>query len=409
MNESKKNLVKEYLRTYPVLNFMAKKIYLIFKIIKRFSIKIVSIFLLFIPINSKKVVISSYQGKGYGDNGKYIVDELIKRSNEFDIVWLLNPELFEVEKHKENIRYVKYGTLRALYELCTAKFWIDNARKDFYPLKRKNQYYIQTWHGGLGIKKIEGDVVNTLNKEYVRLAKNDSKMADLFISNSKHLTEIYKRAFWYSGEILECGYPKNDLFFKDNRDLKNKVKHYFQIDEDTNILLYAPTFRSENSLDCYNIDYYRILNTLEELTGLKWKILLRFHPKLIGLDSKFDFNNSVLNATSYSDMQELVIASDMLISDYSSCLFDGAMGKIPTFIYATDIKDYITDRGFYFKLEELPFLISENNDQLVENIISFNKEMYHDKIDKFNMRVGLQETGIASKLIVDRIMEIINA
>ena len=101
--------------------------------------------------------------------------------------------------------------------------------------------------------------MGSLSREYIRIAKNDSNMADLLISNSTHLTNIYRDAFWYSGEILECGYPKNDVFFDRNLDVAQKVRDYFGINVNSKIVLYAPTHRSRQDLASYNIDYERVL------------------------------------------------------------------------------------------------------------------------------------------------------
>ena len=105
----------------------------------------------------------------------------------------------------QEVRTVKYESLKGLYELATAKIWIDNSRKTFYPLKRKEQYYIQTSRS-LGIKKVEKDAEDTLSKNYINVKKH-SKMANLFISNGNHISNLYKNSFWYNGEILVSGSP----------------------------------------------------------------------------------------------------------------------------------------------------------------------------------------------------------
>lgn len=368
--------------------------------------KMVSLPFLLLPIKRNKIVISSYFGKGYGDNGKYIVEELLRRNVELDIVWLLRKELVETTRLPYGVRIAPYGSLRALYELATAKVWLDNCRKDFCPLKRDTQYYIQTWHGGLGVKRIEGDALESLTRAYIATAKNDSKMADLFISNSTHLTNIYMRSFWYFGEILECGYPKNDAFFRDVEPVKRIVKSQFRLDEQTRIVLYAPTFRVDGSLDYYNIDYGKVLNALEELTKEKWVFLVRLHPNLLGLDNEIHYTDTIINASRYPDMQELVLACDILISDYSSCMFDAAMLKLPTFIYATDVDQYMTDRGTYFSMDELPFPFANCNEGLVENILAFDRVKYERDIDKFHISVGLKDRGDAATQIADRILEV---
>ena len=102
-----------------------------------------------IPIKQNKIVVSSYDGKGYGDHGKYICNALLAQGADVDIVWLSgNPN----DVFPTGIRPVKFKSLRSIYEQATAKVWIDNKRKKHYVRKRKGQYYIQIWHGGLGLK-----------------------------------------------------------------------------------------------------------------------------------------------------------------------------------------------------------------------------------------------------------------
>ena len=98
------------------------------------------------PIKTNKITISSFYGRGYGDNAKYIVDELLKTNKNFKIMWIVNDEK-EEQSLPEGVTGVRGGTLRSIYHLQTSKIWIDNCRKFFVKFKRKKQYYIQTWHG----------------------------------------------------------------------------------------------------------------------------------------------------------------------------------------------------------------------------------------------------------------------
>src|SRR5699024_4647257 len=146
--------------------------------------------------------------------------------------------------------------------------------------KRTEQYYIQTWHGGLGLKKIEGDAPYGMNKRNISFAKRDSSMADLFISNSKHLSDIYKRAFWYEGEILESGFPKNDVLFKDKGKYREKVRKLYGLNETDKILLYAPTFRDGGRVDPYDIDFGFLSNKLNNKLDQKWVFVAKLHPNI---------------------------------------------------------------------------------------------------------------------------------
>lgn len=359
------------------------------------------------PIEKNKIVICNFSGRGYGDNGKYIVEEILKENKGYDVVWLLKKEFSENSGLPINIRTVKYGSIKSIYELTTARLWIDNCRSKFFLLKRKSQFYIQTWHGGLGLKKIEADAIHSLGNRYIKYAKRDSALADIFISNSQHLSDIYKRAFWYSGNILECGYPKNDILFSDKTIYRENVRAEYNLKENTKILLYAPTFKNHFDKKSYNIEVSKILDNLNKKDGDDWVFMARLHPNIDGDVFSSIFPKSVINATLFPDMQELVLGIDTLITDYSSCMFDSAIAKIPTFIYASDIKSYMDERGFYFPLDELPFSLAENTQQLISNMSSFSSENYLSDLSCFNKRVGLQDKGDASIRVLKLIDSVI--
>ena len=141
------------------------------------------------PIDRKKIVVSNFRGKGYGDNPKYIIENLRKRKETYKIYWLVEDKN---EKMPEEIHVVKINSIASLYHLSTAKIWIDNCRKSPYITKRKKQYYIQTWHGAIGFKKIEKEAPG-LTEEYRLASLNDSKMIDILLSGSQWCTEMLQR------------------------------------------------------------------------------------------------------------------------------------------------------------------------------------------------------------------------
>lgn len=360
----------------------------------------------FFPIRKNKIVINNLHGKGYGDNSKYIVEELLKQNIDCDIVWLLKGLTREEADLPDKVRAVDLGSIKSIYEMTTAKVWLESNRLSQYLFKRKGQYYVQTWHGGLGLKKIEGDAPYGMSKRNINFAKRDSRMADLFISNSKHLSDIYRRAFWYNGEILEVGYPKNDVLFESKERFRAKIRSFYSLNNDDSILLYAPTFREDHKLNAYDIDFdnlYRYLN--DQGTG-RWVILVKLHPNIDSFQFNKVFSGNVINATKFPDMQELVMGVDALVTDYSSCMFDSAMASIPTFLYASDIEDYLDERGFYFTQDEIPFSISKNTEELLNAIGEFDSQRYKDTLKSFYDWVGLYDTGMASHKVSNKLISV---
>lgn len=355
---------------------------------------------MFLPINPRKVVFSSYYGKPYGDNGKYIIEELNRNENNYDIVWLLKKEFIGKVNFPKNVRIVEYGSFKGFIELATAKVWVDNCRKMFCPPKRKKQFYIQTWHGSIPLKKIERDAENALSPGYVDSAKHDSKIADLFLSNSKFCTEIYRKSFWYDGKILEVGSPRCDVFFEDNNSANLKVRNLYGIPKESKIVIYAPTFRADGTLDAYNIDFNILVKVLEAKFGGKWSVLVRLHPNISSQASSIQYNENVINATHYDDMYDLLSVSDILITDYSSTMFEFSLNYKPVFLYCSDIDDYKRDRDFYFDFEKLPYKIAEDNKQLMQVIQDFDSDEYKNTLYTFYKELGVHESGKASSEVV---------
>ena len=366
------------------------------------TLSIIRIFNCF-PIRNNKIFLYSYYGSQYGCSPKYISEYLVNNyPNKYDIVWAFND--IDSKKYIEGIRKVKIMSLWYFYELCTSKVIITNFRTTELFKKRKNQYYIQTWHSSLRLKQIEKDAENTLPLHYIEMAKRDSEKLDLLMSGCKFSTDIFKRAFWYEGEIFEHGTPRNDLLFEKTDKINNKIKDKLKIDRNKKIVLYAPTFRKDNDLTVYNLDYSRLISKLSEKFGGEWIFLVKLHPHLISKSKELVCGNNVLDVTTYDDIQELLGVADILVSDYSSLIFDFVLTERPCFLYIPDLDKYIeSDRRLYFDINELPFISVKNNNEFVKEIDSFNQIKYKKNLDKFNSKIGSFENGQCCKELEKKI------
>ena len=191
-----------------------------------------------LPLKKKKVIFCNFYGGGFGDNPKFIAEEMIRRKLDFEMYWVCaHPEMV----FPEPIKAVKPNSTMFAYHMATAKFLVENTRRQYYFIKRPNQFYIQTWHGGPGLKKVEKDVESALSKEYIAYAKRDSASIDLFLSCCKWCSDLYHRSFWYDGPILERGIPKNDMYFYDKGEARKKVEEYYQIPSGKKLVLYRPS------------------------------------------------------------------------------------------------------------------------------------------------------------------------
>lgn len=351
---------------------------------------------LILPVDKKKVVFCSYYGRGYSDNPKAIAEAMIKAKTDAKLVWLVKNDK-EAATLPPEIESCPYDSIKRIWALATARVWVDNCRK-YDRFKKKNQYYLQTWHG-FPLKKIEKDAISALPADYERGAMRDSKHIDLMVSNSKFYTETIRRCFWYDGVIEEYGTPRNDVFVKPQIETEKKVRDAFNLPEDQKLVLYAPTFRVDHSTEAYRIDANALADACCKRFGGKWTVLIRLHPNVAKQsEDLFVYDGEIVaDATMYPDMQELLCASDILITDYSSSMFDFSISGKPCFRFALDIDGYSIDRNFYFELDSLPFPLADSNEKMIELVESFDAEKYASERDAFYAELALCEDGKASE------------
>ena len=350
-----------------------------------------------------RVVCWAYNYKQYGCNPRYLTEYLLEHYPDMEIVWVFRKGV-DTSAVDKRIKCVRFRTWEYLKMVNSAEFLVTNSRTDpwhIYWHKRPEQKYLMLWHGGAALKRVERDVEDRLGFSYVQKAKRDSKVCDLMISGCRANTELIKRSFWYSGKILEKGIPRNDIFFNTELHsvIRQRIVDKYNLSADGRIVLYAPTFRRSGTIEPYRIDWSEMIPRLECMFGgAKVTLLLRLHPNLIGkADTSSLINHpSVIDMTRYHDMQELLCVSDMLITDYSSSMFDYAMLRRPCVLYATDVAQY--DRGYYYDFRELPFPLAEDSEQLAALIEGFDEAKYQEKLRMFlDERLGLVERGVAAE------------
>lgn len=358
------------------------------------------------PVDRNKVLFLSYYGKGFGDNGKAIALALLEQNPKLNLVWAA--EASQAHTVPEGIRFVEYCSLRYYLEMATAAVWVDNCRKGSEIRKRKGQFYLQTWHGMVALKRIERDVEAQLGRQYVADAKHDAQMTDLMLSGCDFFTGLCRRSFWYDGPVLECGSPRLDVLFSQTQEENLRVKQALGISPEQRVVLYAPTFRADGNTDCYLQSFEAVLDALEAKTGASWVWAVRLHPNVAGKAGAIPNSPRAVNATDWPDLYSLLPAVDLVISDYSSVMFDAALIRKPVFLYATDAQDYAGDRGFYFDLEELPFPLARSREELMSHMAAFDETAYGAALDRFHETLGYHEKGAASRAVAEKIMDVLS-
>ena len=368
------------------------------------------------PINKNKIVMWTFEGSGgYGCSPRYIAEELLKRQeegkNSFEIFWLLD------DMNKEfppGIKKVKSTLWGRAYHLSTARFWVANTRTFYGTKKRKGTTYIQTWHGTVAMKPIGKYRGEKFSHIAYLVSAYDSKMIDYALAGSRWCVDMWPGGLIYEGEILETGTPRCDILFSGVKEKHIQLRREYGLSNEVRILLYAPTFRGGSqsmvrdvNTEAVSLDFQGLIEVLEQKFGGEWYIFLRLHPQLSAKMEKMPVGNKnehLIDVSQRPDMNEIMAACDAMITDYSSAIFEGFLTGMPGFLYIDDLEEYVADRGnLMFDMDEIPFSVALNNDELMDNILKFDEESYKEKSDDFMKEVGIFEDGKASGRVVDLI------
>lgn len=364
-----------------------------------------SIFCFVFPINKRKICFSSFYGKGYSGDPKYICEELL--SKQYKIVWAVDSKTNK-ESFSKTISCCKANGFVWIFHKLTSSVWIDNCRTKML-FKRKKTLYINTWHGGSPQKKTEQDALN-LSKGYVKVAKRDSKMVDYYCSSSQELSKLFKNSFWFSNSVLKFMSPRNEYLIKnaENKILKARIKERISIDKDSILVFYCPTFRNDGNIDVYKFDYQVIVESLEKVLNKKVLFLLRLHPNLKA-NPYFSSLKNVIDVTNYNEVQELLLISDYLISDYSSVLYDFIHTLKPSVSYAPDLELYNDERGLYHPLSFFPWPTVSSEKELTQLLLNYDYAGYSNRVSDFKKKVGIYECKNSAASIADLINRFIES
>lgn len=359
-------------------------------------------------IVNNKILFTSHHGIEYSCNPMYISEYLQKNyPNKFEIFWAFKePNNFEFLE-KNGIKLVKINSKNYLKTLMSAKIIVTNVDEKIYFMPRKEQLVINTWHGGGSYKSVGfahplQKSIKTFFKQ-IRLKIIYSKY-NLYLSSSKAFSaETIRMARLYKGEILEIGMPRNDILLNcDKNEINKKVRDFFGLDDERKIALYAPTWRSkieENERE--EIDYEMLKNTLSARFGGAWVVLARKHHNTKELNAQ----KGSLNGANYPRVQELLVAADVLISDYSSCIWDFSLSFKPIFLFCSDLEIYTKKHEFFSPIATWPGILATSNEELKSRILEFNENSFAQKIADHHATLQNCESGNATRIICERIVK----
>lgn len=337
------------------------------------------------------VFFSSFQGKAYSDSPRVISEALHAMDPGIDIVW----QLYDRADAPDYVRAVRPHTLSALAEIARARCIVDNFNRPVHFLKFADQIYVQTWHGDRGFKKILYDMNDGLKYP-------DGAQMDLAVSGSDFGTRVFRSAFRYAGEVMQRGMPRNDRLIAPDEAEIRQIRAKLGIREGERVLLYAPTFRDatvggEQKAD---FDIRRALDALEGSTGRKWRCLVRAH----NLNRGILCGAGATDVSAYPEMSDLLLISDLLITDYSSSAGDFVLLDRPVILYQPDLDAFMkSDREMYFDIRSCPYVRAESEAALMRLLGDF--ESIPADGSAVRAFYGVSETGKSAEAVAEWIVE----
>ncbi|KAF0507029.1 CDP-glycerol glycerophosphotransferase family protein [Pediococcus pentosaceus] len=330
----------------------------------------------FVKIQENRILFVSFAGKQFSDSPKAIYEKLKDNDKSLELVWAF----VEPNKVKMDVGCkVKINSLSYLIELAKSKYWLSNASIErLIPFKSGAHVYINTWHG-TPLKKLGKD-----DKKSDFLVKNWYEKADIdyFTVSSDYDFEIFKEVFPQIKHFIKGGLPRNEILYKAKDDailekgIRNKIEKLFNLDKNKKTILYAPTFRDTRKL---TEKFDQILNN-DKFNKLseKYNIIFRGHYFKESSNS-----NNMIDVSNYSDINELFISADILITDYSSVMFDFSILNKKIILFTPDYDEYVQERGFYVKPQALKLPIFYEISDLFGYLTSKNLKLNTDDTLEF--------------------------
>jgi CDP-glycerol glycerophosphotransferase len=352
-----------------------------------------------------KIVYHSFEGR-FSDNPRALYEALRARGGGHAHLWLSDPA--HAVGFPADVATAGYGTPQGLQALQEADVLIANTHTDLAWAKRADALYLQTWHG-TPLKRIHWDVLWAPEGRLERLS-HDVARWDCLISPNGTSTPLLRGAFRYDREVLESGYPRNDVLNAPDRDdIRAAARAELEIPDDRTVVLYAPTWR-DDEVFADGGKQFRLafdVDAFTEQLGADHVLLLRLHYMLTGRLKPVE-HPAVRDASSYPDISRLYLAADVLVTDYSSTMFDFAITGRPILFYTYDLADYRGRvRGFYFDFApDAPGPLLNTTQDVLDALRDLNAviDRHAQRYARFQERFCHLEDGHASDRVLDRLL-----
>ena len=369
------------------------------------------------PRLGEEIVVSTwpYDFKGiYGYRNFTICDKKGNYLVKANSIWFFFDTSIEVPGKCKKIRnnYFPY-----FWYLMRAGIWVFDSRQPLYVRKKKHITYIQTWHG-TPLKKLALDMDrmdmggSTDIENYHEQFRVTCKDWDYLVSQNKFSTDIFRSCFAFKDRpILQIGYPRNDILINDNSPAKiREYKEKLGLPLDKKIILYAPTWRDNEYSEKGKYKFASKLDfdKAKEALSDKYIFIVKYHYLVSDKIDWTPYKGFVYTFDETKDIAWLYLVSDMLITDYSSVMFDYSILNRPMLFFAYDLEDYKENlRGFYFDfVNDIPGPISRDTDQLIKDIKEYNEDSWKEKYKNYHDKFNGIDDGHASQKVIDVIKKV---
>lgn len=360
------------------------------------------------PVKENVILFETFMAKNYSDSPKYIYEYIAQNHPEYECVWAIN----DGAKIPYGAKTVKRFSFQYAYYLAVSKYLVFNVRPPLWYRKREEQVFLETWHG-TPLKRLvfDQEEVTSASPKYKQQFYRQRKDWDFLVSANTFSTKTFRSCFLYEGEMLEYGYPRNDILYWPNKDeIAQQLKEKLGIPKDKKTILYAPTWRDDQHYGSgqYKFELALDLKLMKERLQDDYVVLLRTHHYISDHIDVSGLGDFVINLSSYDDISEIYLISDICITDYSSVFFDYANLKRPILFYTYDFDKYKNQlRGFYIDMNtEVPGPLLYTSEQVVQAIEDIDEitEEYKERYDQFYDRFCCYDDGHASEHVAEAML-----
>ncbi|AIV36514.1 bifunctional glycosyltransferase/CDP-glycerol:glycerophosphate glycerophosphotransferase [Streptomyces sp. CCM_MD2014] len=354
------------------------------------------------------VLYISYNGKQYSDSPRAMHEELLRRGADVEHLWLVRDGQVELPS---TVKPVRFQSTEWYDALARCRYIVTNAHLPHWIERRPEQVVVQTWHGTM-LKKIGLDIAAPkFNPDYHEQLKQEAANWSMLVSSNRFSTPILKRAMAYDGEIVETGYPRNDyLYASDREEQAAEIRRRIGLPEGKKVVLYAPTWRDDLShrRGQFKFELRLDLEEARRRLGDDHVLMIRRHSNVV--DSIPGAGNGfVFDVSEYPDIADLYLAADLMITDYSSVMFDYAHLRRPMLFFTYDLEHYRDRlRGFYFDFEhDAPGPLIPTSGELIDAIrdIDTVSEKYRAEYEEFHRLFCDLDDGHAAGRVADLMFE----